>query len=74
LRDEHFWPKGTFVNVLSHTTGRTRFTELETTRGVLVVKGHIDVVEKGVTVFTNSYGELRLGARMSKRKYYLREM
>jgi hypothetical protein len=38
------------------------------------VKGHIDAAEKGVTVFTNSYGELRLGARMSKRMYYLREI
>jgi len=49
-----------------------RFTEIETSERVLVVTGEVGSVNKGVPVFVNGFGVVRVGAESSSPSFYLR--
>lgn len=43
-----------------------RFTEVETTQGVLVVDGEVGTIAKGVPVYRNGLGKVRIGGLYSR--------
>jgi hypothetical protein len=43
-----------------------RFTEVETTKGVLVVDGEVGTIAKGVPVYRNALGKVRIGGLHSR--------
>ncbi|MFP3637591.1 hypothetical protein [Paraburkholderia sp. SIMBA_054] len=48
-----------------------RFTEIETTEGVLVVNGEVGTIAKGIPVYRNGWGKVRVGG-LSTRTFDLR--
>lgn len=58
-------------------SGTERFTEIETTAGVLVVNGEVGSVSKGIPVYRNGYHRVLLGGGPNspdKREFMLREV
>jgi hypothetical protein len=48
-----------------------RFTEIETTQGVLIVDGEVGTIAKGIPVYRNGWGKVRVGG-LSTRTFDLR--
>jgi hypothetical protein len=49
-----------------------RFTEIETTEGVLIVGGEVGSIAKGIPVYRNGWGKVRVGG-LHTRTFHLRE-
>lgn len=73
-----FHPQGSVLNVRNHVVKGSRrsqterFTEIETTNAVLVVHGEVGSMSKGLTVYTNEKGQLRIGDHEGGRIFNLR--
>lgn len=72
-----FLPRGNLLTVRNHNnpggllSNPVRFTEIETSDAVFVVEGEVGSVSKGVPVYTNALGQLRIGS-VGSRSYTLR--
>ena len=72
-----FHLQGTVMNMRNHVkkggflSETERFTEIETTMAIFVVNGEVDSMAKGLGVYVNDRGQLRVGDQRS-RTFYLR--